>query len=86
MIFILFMAFLELCSAHPLYIDKSQANCINPRIRKEWRELSDAEKSNFFKSINALKNASSIMNATNRYEDFTLLHFSIASRVHNNVT
>jgi hypothetical protein len=49
--------------------------CTNPRIRKEWRRLTDPEKKNYIDAIHCMKKSppkfsDKFLGIRNRYEDY----------------
>ena len=57
-------------------------HCTNPRLRKEWRELSTSEQSRFMNAVQALKRSPSQMGTSNRYEDFVAIHTQFKDVAH----
>jgi hypothetical protein len=61
--------------------------CTNPRIRKSWKELTESERSAFLNAILQLKSKPSQTNsASNRYDDFAVIHNTYRNFAHNLVS
>jgi tyrosinase len=65
----------------------TQADCANPRIRREWHSLSASARNNFISSIQCLLSrppSGKYSNSKNRYEDLVALHQSWTPNIHGN--
>lgn len=60
--------------------------CSNPRVRKSWKESTDAERSAFLNAVLALKKAPSINGHSSRYEDFVIVHDNAKTIAHSTVS
>ena len=60
----------------------SSPECPNPRIRREWRELSSGDQQKFLNAVKALKTRPSSLGRANRYEDFVFMHWGDQSLAH----
>jgi tyrosinase len=61
--------------------------CTDPIVRKEWRELTDAEKDEYLRAAVCVRNLpkqrySHIAAATSRLDDFVYTHFSLNLDIH----
>lgn len=63
---------------------RQNTECVNPAIRREWRELSPAEQRAFIGAVNQLKQSPSLRNQPSRYDDFVLVHYENTNTAHNN--
>ncbi|KAJ3206570.1 hypothetical protein HDU67_008091 [Dinochytrium kinnereticum] len=54
--------------------DIGTAQCTVPRVRKDIRDLSDAERRVFFDALNTLNRLPSLMGRRNRYQDYVASH------------
>ncbi|KAJ3206571.1 hypothetical protein HDU67_008092 [Dinochytrium kinnereticum] len=54
--------------------DIGRAQCTTPRVRKDIRDLSDAERKVFFDALNTLNRIPSLMGRRNRYQDYVASH------------
>lgn len=57
-------------------------SCSQRVVRKEWRELSQAEKDTFFDGVNKLKTTKG-SSGINKYEEFTKKHLDNVAFAHN---
>lgn len=65
----------------------TQADCSNPRYRREWHSLSVASQNAFVTSVQCLLSrppSGKYPNAKNRYEDLVALHQAYTPNVHGN--
>ncbi|KAH0609722.1 uncharacterized protein H6S33_012268 [Morchella sextelata] len=61
--------------------------CTNPPLRKEWRTLSDQEKSDYITAVKCLQelpavSTNAVPGAVSRYDDFVGLHVRDANTIH----
>ncbi|KAH7115400.1 monooxygenase [Dactylonectria estremocensis] len=81
-IFKLLPIFLTLCNALAI---KRQTTCEDPAVRKEWRSLTDSEKSNYLEAVQCLKTTPSRLsnsNSTSLFDDFPNLHRQLDLEIH----
>ncbi|KAJ3378998.1 hypothetical protein HDU92_006985 [Lobulomyces angularis] len=81
------MKFFELILYTTLAISASgltlPSTCGQNKIRKEWRELTTDEKTNYVNAVKALKALPSTMNQGNKYEDFAYIHDLHKNTIHS---
>jgi cytoskeletal protein RodZ len=60
------------------------SECTNPRVRRSWTELNNAERTRFLNAVNQMKkNPSKTGASPNRYEDFTVIHDTYRAVAHS---
>lgn len=68
-------------------IPRADGACANPAIRKEWRELTDAEKAEYIRAATCLRGLpkakyADIDAVTTRMDDLVYTHFSLNTEIH----
>lgn len=68
-------------------IPRADASCTNPSVRKEWRELTDAEKAEYLRAAVCLRGLpkakyADIEAVTTRMDDLVYTHFTLNSNIH----
>lgn len=68
-------------------IPRADGACANPAIRKEWRELTDAEKAEYIRAAVCLRGLpkakyAAIDAVTTRMDDLVYTHFSLNTEIH----
>ncbi|ETS86478.1 hypothetical protein PFICI_00306 [Pestalotiopsis fici W106-1] len=68
-------------------IPRADTTCTNPAVRKEWRELDDAEKAEYLRAAVCLRQLpkekyADIEAVTTRMDDLVYTHFSLNTEIH----
>jgi tyrosinase len=63
------------------------ASCSNPLVRKEWRDLSDAEKQAYISAVLCMKSvpprtSQTFTGSKSRYDDFIAVHSNETNHIH----
>ncbi|KUI59385.1 Tyrosinase [Cytospora mali] len=88
----LLRAFLALASIHlavtsPISTNSPATGCVNPRVRKEWRNFASSQQLEYLDAVKCLMNTPSEQSdvytgSTSRFDDFLGLHISQTGNVH----
>ncbi|KAG8730753.1 hypothetical protein FRC11_005883 [Ceratobasidium sp. 423] len=65
---------------------RSTRKCTNPKIRREWRTLSQDQRDNFHKAVKCLQDKPSVLRveeSKSLYGDFTYVHYTINQTIHH---
>lgn len=75
LLFVLLLTVGSLVSDARLLKRQATTDCTNPTIRKEWRSLTNTEKSSYIEAVKCLATQPSRMNsASSLYDDFASVH------------
>jgi tyrosinase len=83
-----FLAILALASDAPASaIPRADGACASPAVRKEWRELTNAEKAEYLRAAVCLRGLpkakyASITAVTTRLDDLVYTHFALNTQIH----
>ncbi|KAF2761943.1 monooxygenase [Pseudovirgaria hyperparasitica] len=74
---------LSLSTALALPLDESRGTCTKPQLRREWRDLSRADRKSYVAAVLCMKKKpSSIGLSTSLYDDFPWVHNKLTNEIH----